>query len=277
MLLTVKSKLITNQEQHDSLLETMEKFNEACNYISVFAYKRHIFGKISLQKHIYYEVRERFELSSQMVVRALGKVAESYKVDRKACHEFNKHGAIVYDQRILSYKAADKISILTLKGRIELGIKYGEYRKLDYKRVKGQADLIYKNGIFYLMIVVELPDAEPIDVENVIGIDLGIINIATTSDGKVYSGEKCNSIREHYSKLKYIYQKVGTYSAKKHLKKISGRERRFKRDTNHCISKELVNTAKDTNRSIALEDLTGIRERATVRKAQRDKHSKWAF
>jgi IS605 OrfB family transposase len=255
----------------------MEKFNEACNYISVFAYKRHIFGKISLQKHIYYEVRERFELSSQMVVRALGKVAESYKVDRKACHEFNKHGAIVYDQRILSYKAADKISILTLKGRIELGIKYGEYRKLDYKRVKGQADLIYKNGIFYLMIVVELPDAEPIDVENVIGIDLGIINIATTSDGKVYSGEKCNSIREHYSKLKYIYQKVGTYSAKKHLKKISGRERRFKRDTNHCISKELVNTAKDTNRSIALEDLTGIRERATVRKAQRDKHSKWAF
>lgn len=58
MLLTVKSKLITNQEQHDSLLETMERFNEACDCISIFAYKKHIFGKIYLQKQLYNDVRE---------------------------------------------------------------------------------------------------------------------------------------------------------------------------------------------------------------------------
>lgn len=277
MLITVKAKLITNQEQHNSLLKTMERFNEACNFISVFAYKKRIFGKIALQKQIYYVIREKYNLSSQMVVRALGKVAESYKVDKKCIHEFDLHGAIVYDQRILTVKTADLISILTLDGRIEVGIKYGEYRKLDYNRVRGQADLIYKNGTFFLMIVVDLPEETLTDSEEFLGVDLGIVNIATTSDGKIFSGKKCTEIRKHFSKLKAVYQKVGTYSAKKHLRKISGKERRFKKDTNHCISKEIVMTAKGTNRSIALEDLSGIRQRTTVRKAEREKHEKWAF
>lgn len=277
MLLTVKTKLITNQEQHDSLLKTMKKFNEACNFISVFAYKNKTFGKIGIQKELYYEIREKFGLSAQMTVRAVGKVAESYKVDRKVLHEFDSHGAIVYDQRILSYKSADTISILTLDGRIEVGIQYGEYRKLEANRVRGQADLIYIKGIFYLMIVVDLPDSEPIDPEGIIGVDFGIVNLATTSDGANYSGKKCTDVRQRYAKIKAVLQKVGTYSAKKHLKKISGKERRFKKDTNHCISKEIVQIAKDTNRAIAIEDLTGIRENVTVSKAVRESIGKWAF
>jgi len=277
MLLTVKTKLITNQEQHGSLLKTMEKFNEACNFISVFAFQKKTFGKIGIQKELYYEIREKYRLSAQMTVRAVGKVAESYKIDRKVIHEFEPHGAVVYDQRILSYKAADTISILTLDGRTEIGIQYGEYRKLDANRVRGQADLIYIKGTFYLMIIVDLPDTEPIDPEGVLGVDLGIVNLATTSDGMNYSGEKCTKVRKRYAKIKAVLQSVGTYSAKKHLKKISGRERRFKKDTNHCISKEIVNIAKDTNRSIALEDLSGIRGRVTVSKAVRESIGKWAF
>jgi IS605 OrfB family transposase len=255
----------------------MEKFNEACNFISVFAYKKKTFGKIGIQKELYYEIREKYGLSAQMTVRAVGKVAESYKVDRKTLHEFDPHGAVVYDQRILSYKSADEISILTLYGRIEVGIQYGEYRKLEANRVRGQADLIYKHGIFYLMIVVDLPDSEPIDPEGVIGVDFGIVNLATTSDDMNYSGKKCTEVRQQYTIIKAVLQKVGTYSAKKHLKKISGRERRFKKDTNHCISKEIVQTAKDTNRAIALEDLSGIRENVTVSKAVRESIGKWAF
>lgn len=277
MLLTVKTKLITDVDQHNSLLKTMEKFNEACNFISVFAYKKRTFGKVGIQKELYYVIREKYGLSAQMTVRAVGKVAESYKVDKKVLHEFDSRGAIVYDQRILSYKSADKISILTLDGRIEVGIQYGEYRKLEANRVKGQADLIYKNETFYLMIVVDLPDAEPIIPDDVIGIDLGIVNLATTSDGKIYSGKKCTEIRKKYTRIKAILQHVGTNSAKRHLRQISGKERRFKKNTNHCISKEIVQTAKDTNRAIAIEDLSGIRSRNTVWKAVRESIGKWAF
>jgi IS605 OrfB family transposase len=277
VLLTVKSKLITTEEQNRSLLKTMERFNEACNFISIFAYKKRTFGKVGIQKELYYEIREKFGLSAQMTVRAVGKVAESYKVDKSFIHEFDPHGAIVFDQRILSYKAADTISILTLDGRIEVKIQYGGYRKLELNRVRGQADLIYKNETFYLMIVVDLPESDPIIPDDILEVDFGIANLATTSDNKIFSGKKCTEIRKKFAKIKAILQSIGTYSAKRHLKKISGKERRFKKDTNHCISKEIVQTAKDTNRAIALEDLSGIRSRNTVSKAVRESIGKWAF
>jgi putative transposase len=61
------------------------------------------------------------------------------------------------------------------------------------------------------------------------------------------------------------------------LKKLSGKQRRFQADTNHRIAKELVCKAKDTNRSLAIEDLTHMRKRTTVKKGQRARHSNWAF
>ena len=98
-----------------------------------------------------------------------------------------------------------------------------------------------------------------------------------SSDAKIYSGEKCQKIREKYARIKAKLQSGGTYSAKKHLRKISKKERRSKKDTSHCISKDIVQTAKDTNRSIAMEELKGIRERTTVRKVDRDTYVKWVF
>lgn len=277
MLLTIKVKLYPNEHQEKALLETMERFNGACDYISKIAWSTRTFGKVGIQKIVYYDVREKYNLSAQMVVRAIGKVAESYRIDKTCQHEFKKHGAIVYDQRILTFKASDEVSILTLEGRERITIKYGEYRQLNMERVKGQADLIYHNNTFYLMVVVDVPDADPIDPDGVIGVDMGIINIATTSDGEIFSGEKCTDVRQRYSTLKARLQSVGTHSAKKHLKKISGKERRFKKDTNHCIAKAIVQTAKDTNRAIAIEDLKGIRTNSTVNKAVRAAIGKWAF
>ena len=278
MLLTLKSKLITTPEQKTKLLKTMERFNSACNYISKIAFKTKTFGKIKLQKLVYYEVREKYGLSSQMVVRAIGKVSESYKTDKKTPHKFKPHGATIYDERIITIKTPDTISILTINGRIKLPIKFGNYLPLENKRVRGQADLIYKNGEFYLMIVVDIPEEPPnSSFSDVLGIDLGIVNLATTNDGVKYSGEKCTKVRKLYERVRAELQKKNTWSAKRKLKKISGRERRFKRDVNHCISKQIVLTAKGTNRAIALEDLKGIRNGGTVNKAVRKLIGKWAF
>ncbi len=278
MLLTVKVKLLTSQAQHDDLLITMERFNEACNYISDVAWLNRSFGKIGLQKILYYEIRERFGLSAQMVVRAVGKVSESYKIDRSVKHTFKPHGAVVYDQRNLTIKGADRVSILTLEGRTLVPIAYGEYRTLDQNRIKGQADLVYIDGIFYLMLVIDLPEEKQIEnPDGTLGVDLGIVNLATTNDGVRFSGEKCEAVRKRYSALKARLQSVGTWDAKKHLKRISGNERKFKKDTNHCISKQIVATAKGTNRAIALEDLKGIRSGSTVSKSFRSVLGKWAF
>ncbi|MCX6656230.1 MAG: transposase [Candidatus Bathyarchaeota archaeon] len=108
-------------------------------------------------------------------------------------------------------------------------------------------------------------------------MDFGIVNIATTSDGVSYSGGEVEEARRRYTGLKTVLQRVGSESAKRHLRKLSGREARFKRQVNHIISKELVAVAKGTKRALALEDLRGIRSRVTVRRGQRGRHGKWAF
>lgn len=269
--------MITTDAQYQKLLQTMERFNEACDFISDFAWQNRIFGKILLQKHLYREIRETFSLSAQMAVRAVGKVSESYQTDRTCKHGFNPHGAMVYDQRILSFKSLETCSILTLDGRETINIVYGGYQPLELKRIRGQADLILVKGKFYLMVIVELSDDPQYEPKEIIGVDLGIVNIATTSDGKQFSGKQCTDVRKRYSKIKAKLQSVQTWNAKKHLKKISGRERRFKCNVNHCISKQIVASAKDTLSGIGLENLTGIRERVTGYKSLRASIGKWAF
>ena len=280
MLCTLKIKLVPDEEQFKKLLETMKQFNLACNYISEVAFNAQTLGKIAIQKLCYYEVREKFNLSSQMAVRAIGKVAESYKTDKKEFHTFKETGAMVYDQRILSFDGLEFASILTLDGRIKVHMVLGEYHQglMCGNRVRGQADLILQDGTFYLMLVVERPESAKVDIKSFLGVDLGIVNIATTSDGKEYSGAAVRGMRRRFARLRRKLQKKNTESAKRLMKKRRRKEQRFATDINHCISKQIVAVAKDTQRGIAMEDLGGIRERVnTVRKAQRRELSSWAF
>jgi IS605 OrfB family transposase len=279
MLLTVKAKLNPTDEQYAALLATMERFNEACNYVSLASFNEQTFGKRGLQKQHYHYIRDTYGLSAQLAVRAIAKVSESYrgKGHRQELHTFKQHSAVIYDQRILSFKALDLVSILTLEGRQLIPLSIGEYAQLEQRRVRGQADLILQKGTFYLCVVVEVEAETPYSAEGCLGVDLGIVNIATTSDGQHFSGDKADSVRTRNTKLKAALQSKGTKSAKRHLKLTSGKERKFKTNLNHCISKTLVGIAKDTKRAIALEDLTHIRSRTTVRKAQRGRLGKWAF
>ena len=275
MKLTVKVKLLPTTDQKVSLIKTIEAFNHACNYISEMAWKHKKFGQVFLQHLCYRNVRNRFSLSAQMTVRAIGKVKETYRIEKKKKHTFKKHSAIVYDQRILSFRGLDTVSILSIDGRFKIPIVFGSYAKLEQRRIRGQADLIYQKGKLYLCLVIELPDGIPIKTKDALGIDLGIINLATTSDNQKFSGEATDKVRIKTSSFKKRLQRKGTKSAKRHLKKFSGKERRFKRNINHIISKQIVQIAKDTQRAIAIEDLKGFR--VTVRKMQREQFGKWAF
>ena len=270
-------KLDPSPEQHKMLCETMKRFNEACNHIAETVFAMHTANKIEIHKTVYYPIREHFGLSSQLTVRAISKVCEAYKRDKSIKPEFRLDGSIVYDQRIFSWKGLEKVSLTTLQGRQVIPTRFGDYQKARMDRVRGQADLILVRGIFYLCVVVETDEASSYDPVGVLGVDLGIKNLAVDSDGEVHSGEKISQTRDKLDSLKARLQSKGTKSAKRHLKKLSGRMSRFSKDVNHCISKKLVAKAKDTLRSIALEDLQGIRDRVTVRKAQRRSLHTWNF
>jgi IS605 OrfB family transposase len=273
----IQVKLQPTLEQTAALIATMERFNAACNYISAIAFEKKCFSKFSLHKIVYYDVKERFELTAQVVVRAIGKTIDSYRLDKKVQHSFRKHGAIIYDQRIMSFKGVNKVSLWTIDGRQTIPMIYGEYQKARWFQRKGQADLVYKDNKFYLLISVETEEQPPIDPEGFLGVDLGIAEIATTSEGESFSGKQIDNCRERFQTLRSALQKCGSKSAKRHLKKISNKESNFRKHTNHCISKQIVEKAKRSLLAIVLEDLKGIRGRMKARKSNRSRMHGWSF
>jgi putative transposase len=277
---TLLVKLAPTPAQHTKLVQTLERFNAACNAIAAVAFQEQKASKFDLQKLVYYAIRAQFGLSAQMAIRAISKVSEAYKRDKAIQPHFRPHSAMVYDQRICSFPGPDRVSLLTLDGREVMPFRFGRYAEGMLQRVRGQCDLLYRasSDTFLLAITVDTAEPTPDAVSEYLGVDLGIVNIATTSDGEMVSGRHVNNVRARYSRFRAKLQKKGTKSAKRLLRKRSGRETRFIKDTNHCVSKRLVAQAKDTARGIAIEDLNGIRERAaTVRKRQRRVLHSWAF
>ena len=278
MKLTAQILLNPTKEQAQMLLEILSVANSACNEISAYAFEKKVFKKFDLQKELYYRIKENHNLSAQMVVRCLSKVADSYKLDKKVQRTFRKYGSIAYDTRILSYKTKNQaVSIWTLQGRKTITYLVGEHHAKLLEYQQGESDLVFKKGKFYLLATCEVPEEESEPFVEVLGVDLGIVNILTDSDGETFSGNQVQQISQWYSGRRAKLQSVGTKSAKRRLKKLSGKESKFKKDTNHKISKQIVEKAKCTNRAIALENLSGIRKGVKVKKEQRSKHSSWAF
>jgi len=243
------------------------------------AFAEHSANKFVLQKLVYGELRTTYKLPSQLAIRCISKASEAYKRDKSIQPHFKPEGAIVYDERVMSLKGLTHVSLLTLKGRVLVPFVIGTYQQSRMDAIKGQADLIYRQGTFYLAMTLEVPEPEPGGSQGTLGIDLGIVNLATDSDGETFSGELVERNRKRHHALRQRLQKRGTKSAKRRLKKLSGTEARFKRNTNHVISKRIVAKAKVNEQAIAIEELRHIRTRTerTVRHSQRAKHSSWSF
>lgn len=278
MKLTVQIQLLPNPEQATTLRQTMERFNTAADWIAGELFARKLANKILAQKLLYADVRQRFELSSQTAILCIHRVVEAYKRDRNKRPRFRKHAAITYDQRTYSFKGIDRVSLLTIAGRVLIPFVLGAYQRERFTFRKGQADLVLrKDGKWFLLVTVDLPDGTPTPATDFLGVDLGVINIVTDSDGKAHSGETVERVRQRHQRNRQRLQKKRSKGAKKRLKLLAGREARFRRQVNHVISKELVAKAKRTGRGIVLENLQGIRDRVRLRKRQRAKHSGWSF
>lgn len=277
MKLTLQMQLLPTPDQKKILLATMGLFNEAATFAAKLGFDKGVVSQPSIHKLAYKEIRERFGLSAQMAVRAIGKAVECFHRDKTKCPTFKPRGAVTYDQRILGFKGLDKVSLWAIGGRMILPMVYGEYQRERFDRIKGQVDLVYRGGKFFLYATVDMPEKAPVTPTDFLGVDLGIVNIATDSDGESHTGEAIERTRRRHHRNRKGLQQKGSKGAKKRLKKLAGREARFRRYSNHVISKRLVSKAKDTERGIGLEDLKGIRDRTTVRAKDRARHSGWAF
>lgn len=275
--LTLQMRLVPTREQAAQLRRTMRAFNAAATHAARVGYEAGIFHQVAIHQRCYQDLRARFGLSAQMAVRAIGKAAEVFRRDKTRAPVFRPDGAMTYDERILSFKGPAAVSLLTLDGRQRIGLVYGAYQRERFDRIKGQVDLVLRDGVFYLYATIQLPDGAPVEPEDFLGVDLGIANLATDSDGRHHSGDAVERVRRRHFRNRRRLQRTQTRGATKTLRRLAGREARFRRHENHVISKAIVTTAQDTKRGIALEDLKGIRARITVRRTQRDRHSGWSF
>jgi IS605 OrfB family transposase len=285
MKLILKIKLLPSAEQAEYLFNTIKEANNACNDISNIAWQTKCFNQFKLHNECYYRIKNKFNLSSQIIVRCISKVSDSYKSDKKIKRTFKLFGSITYDSRILTYKINDIVNIWSIGGRLKISFICHNRNYLPY--IKGEADLVFKKDKFYLFQTVEVPDTEIEDIEEFIGVDFGQTDIAVLSDGTNYNSEQLKKVRKKYSKVRASVQSKGTKkessnstkkNCKKLLKRLSGREKRFVMINNHTISKQIVAKAKEEHKGIAIEDLTNIRKTAkTKSKAQKTELNRWSF
>lgn len=277
MKLTANIKLNCNKEQHQKLLDTLIACNNACNYISEFAFQNKIFNQFKLHKAVYYVIKEKFNLSAQMAVRCIAKVAHSYKLSKKVQIKFKKYSGQPFDLRIFRFMKNDIVSITTLTGREKIPFQFGEHQRQLLQTQTGEVELLYIKKQFYIACPCDVNEEQIQETKGRLGIDLGIVNIAVDSEGTFYSGRDVEIYRKKMLNRRKNLQKKGTKTAKRKLKVISKKQQRFQRDKNHCISKAIVEKAKRLHCSIKLEDLQGIRDSVKANKSTRSKIANWGF
>ncbi len=292
-------RLFPDAAQEAALRATLDLCNKAADLASQQAHQRRVFGKQALQRLVYGQLKQ-LGLSAQPAIHVARKVAAAYATlkaniragnlgkpgsKRRVAAEskpvtFRRDAAQPFDDRCLSWQLpARTVSIWTIAGR-KVGIRFAcsdqQYAALVGHR-RGESDLVYRDGIWFLYATCDIPDVEVKEPDGFLGVDVGIANIATTSDGCRHSGNGLNQVRYRNQRLRAKLQKIGTKSAKRLLKKRRRKESRFAADTNHRIAKSIVTEAERTGRGVALEDLGGIRDRVRLRRPQRVTLHAWAF
>jgi putative transposase len=290
-VLTIVCKLQPTKEQISQIEDTLVGFANACNHINNTIDPK-LTNAVRIQTLIYYAVRELFGLSANLAVRAIARVSANRKTakQKKSLVKDFKPTSIDYDARIFDFREKDWTASVTLiGGRQHIKMDAGNYQrgKLKNRKPKSATLCKHKDGNYYIHIQVKDDVPEPNNGESVIGVDLGRRDIAVTSDGDSWSGEDIEQVRDKFSRVRASLQQKATKGtrstrrrARQILKRLSGRERRYQAWLNHTISRTIVNKAKSENAAIAIEDLTGIRERTNQQprnKTERRRSNSWAF
>jgi putative transposase len=276
---TVVCKLAPTPEQASEMDATLRAFASACDFAADVARRIGSTNKVKVQRAGYREIRSRFGLSSNLAIRAIARARAALKVPARM-HATFEPTSIDYDARIFSFREWDwTFSLTSLHTREQIATRLGDHQKGILKGRKPTSATLVKrrDGAYFLHVQIK-DDAPPkIEAKGVIGVDLGVKNLATTDDGETFSGDDVEACRRRHHHLRKTCQRAGTKRAKRRLHKARMREARFRANQNHIIAKRLVAKAKDTGKAIACEDLAGISGRTTARKAQRSRLKGWAF
>lgn len=261
--LSIKARLVVSAEAKQELKSAMEEFNRACNTLSEMTFEQNLHRKYDIHHAGYRLIREETNLPSQHVINAIAKVSGAYVREPNKLHQFKPHSSVRYDARTMVLGQDCYTASLTVcpKGRVTGHLQMSNrMRKQLCQGELGSAELVYRKGNFYLHISITVPAPEIPEPKGSLGVDLGVNRVAVTSEGDFHTAKNVRHKKACYKRTRRSLQANGSKSAKRALVRVSGRERRFVADTNHCVSKQIVADARAGNQRIVLEDLKGIRE-----------------
>lgn len=286
--ITAKIQLYVNESQAESLCLTSRGYQKACNWLSEKVFVSKNLNQIQLNNLFYQELRQRFGLKSQMAQSVMKTVIASYKSAQSNGHEWSlvhyKHPNydLVWNR---DYSLNERLfSVNTLDGRVKLPFELKgmqKYFNSDWKF--GTAKLVHKFNKWFLHIPMskEIPQLDEQDVNNIVGVDLGINFLATTYDSKgkttFFNGRMVKHKRGQFKATRKSLQQRQTTSSRKRIRTMGQRENRYVLDINHQVTKALVeNYPKGT--LFVLEDLTGVRQ-ATEKVHVKNRYVSvsWAF
>ena len=272
-------KLHTTLEQHAALVQTLRTCNLACERISQVAFETGTFRRYDLHHACYYNIKAETNLHAQPCCTLHCQSCRRLQIGQSGTTHVQATRSHRTGFPLLRWFLDEQaVGITTLQGRIKVPFLCSAEQKELLQGKSGQADLMLRDGVFYLCVAVTVPEAEPFTPCGCIGVDLGIVNVATDSEGHQYTGEPVRKVRRKYRRLRQLLQPEKTRSARKHLQKVRRKESRFVKDVNHCISKALVCTAIERQKALAIECLTGISKRGNgFNRAMRTELNNWSF
>lgn len=284
---TIKLKLNTSGKQNQILLQILNEFTKAFNFVCEYGWLNSEKNGVKLHHATYYTVKELCKgLVSDLIIQARMKATEAVKsafarkkAGRKTSQPRSKLCPARYNLHTykLDWQTAT-VNLATSPGnRLLIGFSTPAYASKYFGNPTDTADLIYRKGSLWLHVVVSVPEVEFCDSGEAIGVDLGLTHPAVTSKRKFLGSSHWKEVERRYVRIQRSLQSKGTKSSKRHLRKLAGKKRRFRRDCDHVLSKRIVQSC-ECGATIVIENLTNIRKRAKFRKGegQRRLHS-WSF
>jgi IS605 OrfB family transposase len=284
---TLRIHLQPSPAQASALAETSRQFTRAFNQALRLGWREHVCNATKLHYLAYYPLKtDHPALVSDLINQARVKAAEALRSAfalRKAGRKVSLPQSAACPPRynLHTYRLdwqSQTVRMSTTAGRQTIRFSLPDEAAKYAGYPTDTADLIGKDGEWWLHVVVTVPAPSVEPTDQVVGVDLGINRPAVTSNNQFLGQRRWKAVEGRYFKTIRALQKKGTTSAKRHLRKLKRRRARFRKDADHVLSKQIVATA-EPGAMIVLENLKDIRKRMKARRRSQTKrrmHS-WPF
>ena len=269
LVATIKIKSKFDKE----LVSMSDTFLKSVQYAIDKGFKAKISNRFKLHQLVYNDLRQW--LPANFACEAIAKASENLKALKLKKRPVMKSCPIRFNRHLFTF-SFDKVRVATfqLRQRKEIAITIPEYywKYLDW-RYQNLEIIKCKKAMYFNITFSRAVNASTSCGNETVGVDLGVNNLAVCSDGQVFTGHETKIIQYHY--LRKRLQAKGTKSAKRLLKKVSGRQKRYMAWVNHNVSKKIVSSAD----IIVLEDLKGIRKSRNKHRSKRLNRwlNSWSF